>query len=62
MISFVTRVEKEICASAKAAIVDPAACSALLKSSSCAIALRTPYLLAIFLVSDIVCAAIAFLF
>src|SRR5262245_44787721 len=34
IISFVTKAEKEICASAKAAIVDPAACSGLLKSSS----------------------------
>src|SRR6516165_10559724 len=42
MISFVTRVEKEIYVSAKAAIVDPVACSALLTSSSSAIALHTP--------------------
>src|SRR5262245_8106271 len=34
IISFVIKAEKEICASAKAAIVDPAACSGLLKSSS----------------------------
>src|SRR5215510_14362744 len=34
IISFVTKAEKEICASAKAAIVNPAACSGLLKSSS----------------------------
>src|SRR5262249_22228469 len=34
IISFVTKAEKEICASAKAAIVDPAACSGLVKSSS----------------------------
>jgi hypothetical protein len=35
--------ELKICASAKAAIVDPAACSALLKSSSSAIALHTAF-------------------